>query len=107
MIERFFTPGHKIQRCTFGKGAQGGITETWVNHLTLSGKLWQLSGDKRLTQDKLTVYADHKFACSAADINITDRYMDPGGNTYHIKAVATRERPDGSGHMELSLERIE
>ena len=106
MIERFYTTGHKIQRFTAGTDSYGDPTETWADHLSLSGKLWQLSGDERLSADKVTLFADHRFACAVADITEKDRYVDPAGVVYNIKAVAKRTRPDGTGHCELSLELV-
>ncbi len=106
MIERFFTTGHKIQRVTVSQDAYGGTTESWADHLTVTGKLWELSGDKRLSADKETIFSTHKFATAIADITETDQYLDPDGNAYDIKAVATRTRPNNTGHMELDLEKV-
>lgn len=106
MIKRFYTSGHKIQRVTFTEDDYGGVVETWADHLTVSGKLWQLSGDKKLSADKETIFSTHKFATDIADIVGTDRYLDPDGNAYEIKAVSERQRQDGTGHIELDLELV-
>ncbi len=113
MIERFYTSGHKILRwsdgeeegddCPFGGEGEG----EWGTQLTVSGKLWPLSGDERLSADKETYFSDHKFATGIAPILETDRYQDPDGNEYYIKAILPRKRADGTGHLELSLERIQ
>ena len=103
-INRFYTSGHKIQRVTVTQDSYGGVVETWADHLTVAGKLWELSGDKKLSADKETIFSTHKFATAIADIKDTDRYVDPDGNAYEIKALATRKRVDSSGHMELDLE---
>ena len=105
-ISRFFTSGHKIQRVTVTQDNYGGVVETWADHLTVSGKKWALSGDKKLSADKETIFADYKFATAIADIKETDRYVDPDGNAYEIKALATRKRQDGTGHIELDLEKV-
>ena len=107
MIEDFYTTGHKIQRLTTSTDAYGGVTETWTAHLATDGKLWQLTGDKRLSADKTTIFSTHGFATAIADIKKTDRYLDPDDNVYEIKAVAKRKRQDGTGHFELDLELIE
>ncbi len=107
MIERFFTTGHKIQRVTVSQDAYGGTTESWADHLTVAGKLWQLNETERLSADKETAFSTHKFVTALADITETDRYLDPDGNAYDIKGPpAERKRPDGTGHLELSLEKV-
>ena len=106
LINRFYTSGHKIQRVTITYGAYGGIVETWTDHLTVAGKKWALSGDKKLSADKETVFSTHKFATAIADIKDIDRYIDPDGSAYEIKALATRKRKDGTGHIELDLEKV-
>jgi len=105
-INRFYTSGHKIQRVTVTQDSYGGVVETWADHLTVAGKLWELSGDKKLSADKETIFSTHKFATAIADIKDTDRYVDPDGNAYEIKALAERKRQDGSGHIELDLEMV-
>ena len=106
LINRFYTSGHKIQRVTVTEDAYGGVVETWADHLTVAGKLWELSGDKKLSADKETIFSTHKFATDIADIKDTDRYVDADGNAYQIKALATRKRQDGTGHIELDLELV-
>ena len=105
-INRFYTSGHKIQRVTVTQDSYGGVVETWADHLTVAGKLWELSGDKKLSADKETIFSTHKFATAIADIKDTDRYVDPDGNAYEIKALAIRKRPGGTGHAELDLELV-
>ena len=105
-ITRFFTAGHKIQRVTVTQDSYGGTVNTWADHLTVSGKLWELSGDKKLSADKETIFSTHKFATDIADIKDTDRYVDPDGSAYEIKALAIRKRQDGTGHIELDLEKV-
>ncbi len=107
MISRFYTPDHIIRRATSTENDYGEPVLQWADHLTVEGKLWPLSGDERLSADKETYFSTHKFATAIADILETDRYQDPDGNEYYIKAILSRTRPDGSGHYELSLERIQ
>jgi len=106
LIKRFYTTGHKIQRVTVTEDDYGGVVETWTDHLTVDGKRWALSGDKKLSADKETIFADYKFATAIADIKTTDRYADPEGNAYEIKFIATRTRSDGTGHIQLDLEMV-
>jgi len=105
-ISRFYTSGHKVQRVTVTEDAYGGVVETWTDHLTVDGKRWALSGDKKLSAEKETIFSTHKFATAIADIEETDRYVDTDGNNYEIKALAERKRQDGTGHIELDLELV-
>lgn len=107
MVENFYTPGHIIERYTkTGVDAFGGETWTWATHLTIAAKLWQLSGDKMLSADKITVFATHRAVTAITDIRTSDRYLDPAGVVYEIKAIAKRTRPGGTGHYELDLELV-
>ena len=106
LVNRFYTSEHKIQRVIVTEDAYGGITKTWTDHLTVDGKRWALSGDKKLSADKETIFSTHKFATDIADIKETDRYVDTEGNAYEIKVLAERRRPDGTGHIELDLEKV-
>lgn len=106
MIERFYTDGHKIKRPTVSRDSKGAPQESLSSHLTVSGKLWQLSGAEQLSADKETVFATARFVTDIADIKESDTYESPDGQQYRIKAVAIRTRPDGTGHMELDLELV-
>ena len=102
MIERFYTTGHKILRYTETSSGFGGSTGAWATHLTVDGCLRPLSGDKRLSADKSTVYASHRFYTDVADIRESDRYQDPDGNNYIIKFIAD---PMSMGnHLQIDLE---
>ena len=87
-IKRFFTLGHKIQRYSPGTPGFGGDNGEWENHLEVPGRLRPLSGDERMSADKMTLYATHRFYTDVADIKESDRYIDPGGKVYEIKFVA-------------------
>lgn len=107
MIERFFTPGHKIKRPTNGSDNYGGNKPVYNNHLNVDGKLFYTGGNTKEAGDKDTIFSTHKFITFIADIKGDDLYVDPDGNEYEIKGhPAIRTRPDGKGHIELDLELI-
>ena len=87
-IRRFFTPGHKIQRYTPGTHGFGGNSGTWNDHLSPVGRLRPLAGNERMSADKMTLYATHRFYTDVADITEADRYLDPSGKVYEIKFVS-------------------
>lgn len=102
-IQDFYTSGHIIERYTETPGGFGGPEYTWTTHLAVDGRLRPLSGDKRLSADKETVFASHKFYTAVADIKETDRYKDPSGNIYTIKFISD---PMSMGnHLEIDLEK--
>jgi hypothetical protein len=85
MMERFFTPGHRIQRKTLLPNGMGGFTESWQDHLTIDGFKRTLAGSERLSADKVTLFASDRFYCNPADITEMDRYISPDGKVYNIK----------------------
>ena len=101
-IKRFYTSGHIIERYTKTGGGFGGPEYQWSTHLTVDGRLRPLAGDKRLSADKETLYASHKFYTDVADIKDTDRYKDPEGNLYTIKFVS--DPMNMGNHLEIDLE---
>ena len=102
-ITRFYTPGHKIERYGETGGGFGGPSQVWNTHLEIDGCLRPLSGDTRISADKETLFATHRFYCDVADIKETDRYVDPDGEVYRIKFVA--DVMNMGNHLQIDLEK--
>ena len=75
MINRLFEPGHVIERKTHKKNDIGGWKEEWTTHALVVGLIRPLSGQERLSADKHTLVATHKFYCSPIDIKEGDRLI--------------------------------
>ena len=101
-IERFYTPGHRIEAYVETSQGFGGPVYHWKPKHTLAGRLRPLSGDERLSADKQTVFADHRFYCAVEDITEADRYVSPGGDIYDIKFI--KDPMSMSNHLEIDLE---
>lgn len=86
MIENYYDTDGVIQRKTSTKNGIGGQTESWVNHLTLKGRLRLLNGDKKVSGNKKTIDATHRWYCDVVDILETDRLIVKG-KTYLIKFI--------------------
>ena len=106
MIQNFYTAGHRIERFTLTEDSFGSPVKNWAVLATVSGKLWQTTGTEMTDGEKDTTTKAYKFATALIAITELDRYIDPDGNYYNILAVARRTRPDGTGHMELTLEKV-
>lgn len=69
----------------------GGQGEVYANQFTVRGTIFTLTGDKRFSADKQTLYATHRLLCfpspvSSNIIRKTDRVSD-GGTEYKIKFI--------------------
>lgn len=100
-IENYFTQNFTRERLTVSREGIK-ITETWNTPLEFKGLLNQLSGNKRLSADKLTVFATHKLYCPILDIKPKDRIKDDTGIIYEIKSVRNPMNMDK--YMILELE---
>jgi len=87
MMERIYTSGHKIQEYTTTPNGMGGFTKTWTDKHTISGYLRTLSGDERLSADKVQLYSTHRFYCGLIAVDESMRYIDTNNKIYDIKLV--------------------
>ena len=95
-IQDFYSMEITRERLTSATNSFGAVTESWGSPLKFSGLINQLTGDKRLSADKLTVYASHRMYCDAGtDIIHRDRIIHDD-NIYTIKAI---NNPMGMGRF--------
>ena len=72
-VQRFFVPGFEVWRWESGTDAWGGTVKQWVQRQDVSGLLRPLKGELRLSADKETAFADHRFYCSPPTVqSVTD-----------------------------------
>jgi hypothetical protein len=62
-IARFFEPGFEVWRWEPVPDAWGGTVKQWVQRQDVEGLLRPLKGELRVSADKETEYADHRFYC--------------------------------------------
>jgi len=86
-ITRYFEGGWMIHRKAVTQDAAGGITETFSTHAAVEGRMRPLSGNKIVSADKATYFADFRFYCFPADILEGDRLVK-GSDTYDVKHAA-------------------
>ncbi len=107
-ISRFYTTGHKIEEMVSSSSCDGGFggqAHTWEEKLTFSARLRPLSGDKRLSADKLTEMATHKLYSDVLEFSVYDRYVDPDGRKYRITYIGNVMNMNN--HMETELQYVE
>lgn len=85
-MNHLLAPGIVVERVTQTPNGMGGWSESWQPHLTINGRIRPLSGDERLSADKVTVYATHKLYTFLYDITEKDRVVFEG-QVYDVKAV--------------------
>ncbi len=103
-IRRYYSSGHTIQRKTLVRGDRTSPQEQWVDHLYIQGHKWDLGGGEKLAAGKTTYTMNARLVTGFADIREDDRYIDPDGQIYDVRFVATRLTPGGQGHLEIDLE---
>lgn len=72
-----FTP-HEIQRSVPGKDASGNNSIYWVPHLTVMGRIRQLSNSERFSADGKIAASTHRLYCELSDIKEIDSVMYKG-----------------------------
>ena len=82
-VKKYFTAGHQVWRASPVADAWGGMVDTPALITTVSGRIRPLSGDVRLSADKKTAFATHRFYCFPADIRAGDE-IRTGGQTYRV-----------------------
>ena len=94
-VARFFEAGYEVWRWEEVTDAWGGKTKQWVQRQDVEGRLRPLSGDKRLSADKETIFATHRFYCfpfapePVTDEAVTLTGTDPQGLSF--KQAVTRD----------------
>ena len=71
------TESIEIQRKTITEGAWG-PQEAWSTHLTIKGRMRQLSGREMYTGNKDVPISTHRLYCLPADIKSKDRVLYNG-----------------------------
>lgn len=86
-VNQYYESGWVLYRATSTTDAYGGVVNTYSSQAALTGRLRPLSGEYRLSADKETEFATHRFYCSPADIRVGDR-LSKGGDIYEVKFAA-------------------
>jgi SPP1 family predicted phage head-tail adaptor len=90
-----------IQRSTSVPNGIGGNSETWSNYLEYSGVLDQLTGNERLSAEKISPLSSHILIGPIADIKEADRVVF-NDRIYHIVNI---DNPMNlNRHLEILLE---
>ena len=73
----------------------GGYAETWTEGTAFAGRLSDIGANRRLSQDRLTVYATHTLYCLAS-VSLTEtQKVKLGGRTFQIRSI---HNPSNLGH---------
>ncbi len=84
-IARWFTETWEVYRLTTEDDSWGNPVEEWNLSHEVMGRFRPLSGERKLSADKQTEFADAKFYCAIdADIETGDRLVG-NGQTYDVK----------------------
>ncbi len=84
-VERFFKPGWVITKYKPVADGMGGFTQSSSSQGSVSGVMRPLSGEYRLSADKDTAFATHRFYCNPSSLILPGRYLSTGGKKYEVK----------------------
>jgi len=102
-IQRWFTEEWQVWRLTVADDSWGNPVETWTSSHLVEGRFRPLSGERKLSADKQTEFADAKFYCATdADIITGDRLVG-NGQTYDVKIPIDLMSMDEFLQVELKL----
>jgi head-tail adaptor len=88
MISKWFESGWTLHKFTStGVDTWGNPVEGWSTGTAISGRFRQLSGDKRLSADKQTEFADAKFYCAYSTGVAVGDQLRKGSDYYEVKFV--------------------
>lgn len=79
----------------------GGYSETWMEGTAFPGRLCDIRADRRLSQDRLTVYATNTLFCSASVPLVETQKVKLGDRTFQIRAV--HNPSNMNHHLQIDL----
>jgi SPP1 family predicted phage head-tail adaptor len=82
-VKRFLESGWEVWRWSESQDDYGGTTEEWAKLEDVSGLMRPLSGNLKMSADKETVFATHRFYCLPTDIEPGDQIRN--GKKYEVK----------------------
>ncbi|MDF2790818.1 MAG: Phage head-tail joining protein [Neobacillus sp.] len=101
-MESFFQKGINIQRSVNVPNGIGGYTQTWSTIIVdYDGIIDQLSGNERLSADKISPNSTHILIGEVVDVKESDRVVH-NQKIYEIKNVDNPMNMDR--HLEILLE---
>jgi len=105
-ITRWFTETWEVYRLSVVDDSWGNPIETWSLSHEVMGRFRPLTGERRLSADRQTEFADAKFYCANdADIITGDRLVG-NGQTYDVKIPLNLMSMDEFLQVELKLRDI-
>ena len=104
-MKKYFETGWNVLRPAVTQDAAGGVVNTLSTHLSLTGCMRPLTGDKRISAEKDTYFADHVFYCEPVDILESDVIFKTGSTatTYTVKHASDMMTMDRSMQVYTEL----
>jgi hypothetical protein len=89
-VERFYEAGWRIYKPVDTQDGAGGVVSTYSLLATVSGRMRPLSGNKQISAEKMTYFADHRFYCAPTDLQEYYMLAKAGSTdtTYTVKHAA-------------------
>jgi SPP1 family predicted phage head-tail adaptor len=106
-IVNWFTEEWVVNRLTTEDDDWGNPVEAWNFSHTIFGRFRPLSGDRKLSADKQTEFADGKLYCATgSDIFVGDR-IQRNGETYEVLFVQNPMSMDKFLQVEVKFIELE
>ena len=83
-IASYYTSGWVVTRYKPVSDGMGGFTQVSSSQGSVSGIMRPLTGERKLSADKHTAFADHRFYCTPTSIITPGRYLSTGGVKYEV-----------------------
>ena len=87
MIKRWFEAGWTLHGLKTTEDASGNVIEAWSTGAAISGRFRPLSGDRRLSADAQTEFADAKCYCSVTSTIAVGDEIRRGDDVYMVQFV--------------------
>ena len=84
MIDRWFESGWTLHSLTSTEDAWGNPVEGYSTGTAIMGRFRPLSGDRKLSADKQTPFADAKFYCSSTSTVAVGDQLRKGSEVYEV-----------------------
>ncbi len=102
-VDRYFEPGWVVYVKTETQDGYGGLVVSYTSSSVVEGRMRPLSGDKRLSADKVDAFATHRFYCRPTAAIVPGVALGQGSADYVVKFAADVMTQDRLMQVDVEL----